>query len=229
MSNIEVEVYAKIKKAEVSIIHEYYKRLISSIEDLKEKVYLEYLEDFYEKFYKTNFLYDENEKLIVKQYMKAFEDIKIKHRMDYEFQFLFYQLISSYIVIFSNKIQFQLIEFVKDCLKKDISDKDDDAISKIKEESIKFLGIDIKNEDGFDLTRNLANVIKHGKGGSYNHLKSKYPEYLKGIEKYSKCSFFFTDLEVILNIDSSTVDLICNNICHLWDKVSQALNNTSTS
>ena len=69
MSNIEVEVYAKIKKAEVSIIHEYYKRLISSIEDLKEKVYLEYLEDFYEKFYKTNFLYDENEKKIVKQYM----------------------------------------------------------------------------------------------------------------------------------------------------------------
>lgn len=229
MSNIEVEVYAKIKKAEVSIIHEYYKRLISSIEDLKEKVYLEYLEDFYEKFYKTNFLYDENEKLIVKQYMKAFEDIKIKHRMDYEFQFLFYQLISSYIVIFSNKIQFQLIEFVKDCLKKDISDKDDDAIKEIKKESLKFLGIDIKNEDGFDLTRTLSNVIKHGKGCSFNHLKNKYPKYLNGIEKYSKCSSFFTDLEVILNIDQTTVDLICSNICNMWDKISQAFNNPSIS
>lgn len=229
MVNIDiVNVFVKIKKAEISIINEYFKRYISCIEDLKNKVYLEYLEDFYEDYYKKTDQLDENELSIKRLYLKAFKEREIKDRIDYETQYLYYQVISSFIVVLSNKLQFQLIEFVKDCLNIELPNYDDDAICKIKKE-LKFLGIDIKNEDGFDLARTLTNVIKHGKGGSYNHLKSKYPEYLKGIEKYSKCSIFFTDLEVILNIDSSTVDLICNNICHLWDNISQTLNKTSIS
>lgn len=144
--------------------------------------------------------------------------------------FLSYELTSSYIVLLSSKLQYHLLEFVQDCLKINLKYSRYGANNQIVEEIKNKLEIDLHNEDGYELTLILANVIKHGEGKSYKTLFEKYPNFVNDRGRYSEIVYYIPEnTQIILNIDSSTVSLICDNICHLWDKISQALNNINTS
>ena len=126
-----------------------------------------------------------------------------------------YRLLVSNIVSLISTWEQQLYDYISKYYNNNIQNE----FGALKQEFINVLQIPNDEFDKIAEYRYLENVLKHGKGDSYNKLQNMSSKFLDNNPNFVSLQNGVSFNILVLNINETTISELCNTLESFWDQV----------